>query len=293
MYAVEIANKPFEVKEYKGKRVVTFKDVDTVHGRADGTASRNFKSNRKHFVEGEDFYVVKPSDVQKDEFRLSEINNRGTTLLTESGYLMLVKSFTDDLAWDVQRQLVKYYFRAQETVKRRRKPKLIEEPYVYYDKNVDGEPVLEDIDLAHMFNVPDYTIRLFNTTGCRGGKIEYNKDVYYYTPDIKCCYYYNNPNIPKKEDPYCIHAYTLSGVMKIMEHYGTNPYALYHRDELNARMLRHMGFEFDITDMLAHVAGISGEEMLMICKALRRISEHSDQKATEKLLTECTDIILK
>lgn len=32
------------------------------------------------------------------------------TLLTESGYLMLVKSFTDDLAWQVQRQLVKFYF---------------------------------------------------------------------------------------------------------------------------------------------------------------------------------------
>ena len=34
----------------------------------------------------------------------------GLTLITESGYLMLVKSFTDDLAWDVQRQLVKRYF---------------------------------------------------------------------------------------------------------------------------------------------------------------------------------------
>ena len=32
------------------------------------------------------------------------------TLLTESGYLMLVKSFTDDLAWEVQRELVKTYF---------------------------------------------------------------------------------------------------------------------------------------------------------------------------------------
>lgn len=36
------------------------------------------------------------------------------TLITESGYLMLVKSFTDDLAWRVQRELVKGYFRAKE-----------------------------------------------------------------------------------------------------------------------------------------------------------------------------------
>lgn len=33
------------------------------------------------------------------------------TVITESGYLMLVKSFTDDLAWQVQRQLVNTYFR--------------------------------------------------------------------------------------------------------------------------------------------------------------------------------------
>jgi hypothetical protein len=34
-------------------------------------------------------------------------------VVTESGYLMLVKSFTDDLAWDVQRQLVNTYFKVE------------------------------------------------------------------------------------------------------------------------------------------------------------------------------------
>ncbi len=33
--------------------------------------------------------------------------NNLVTLITETGYLMLVKSFTDDLAWKVQRELVK------------------------------------------------------------------------------------------------------------------------------------------------------------------------------------------
>lgn len=33
--------------------------------------------------------------------------NAEITLITETGYLMLVKSFTDDLAWKVQRELVK------------------------------------------------------------------------------------------------------------------------------------------------------------------------------------------
>ena len=36
-------------------------------------------------------------------------------LITENGYLMLVKSLTDDLAWEVQRQLINTYFKAKET----------------------------------------------------------------------------------------------------------------------------------------------------------------------------------
>lgn len=37
----------------------------------------------------------------------------GIALMTEQGYLMLVKPFSDDLAWEVQRQLVNSYFRAK------------------------------------------------------------------------------------------------------------------------------------------------------------------------------------
>lgn len=101
------------VKEYKGKRVVTLKEIDQCHGRPDGTAKRNFQQNKQHLIDGIDYFTVKPSDVPKNEFRTFKIPNRGLTLLTESGYLMLVKSFTDDLAWDVRRQLVNTYFRNQ------------------------------------------------------------------------------------------------------------------------------------------------------------------------------------
>lgn len=104
------------IKEWHGKRVVTFKDIDTVHQRPEGTAHRNFKANRNRFISGVDFFRVKPSDFQKDEIRPTEINNNGTTLITESGYLMLVKSFTDDLAWKVQRELVDSYFRVREHI---------------------------------------------------------------------------------------------------------------------------------------------------------------------------------
>lgn len=116
MNALTINNHELGVKEFNKQRVVTFKDVDLVHERPNGTASRNFRTNRKYFIPGEDYFLVKPQDIQNDEIRRSEINPRGTTLLTETGYLMLVKSFTDDLAWDVQRKLVKSYFRAKQEV---------------------------------------------------------------------------------------------------------------------------------------------------------------------------------
>lgn len=111
---VTINSTDISVKEYKGKRVVTFKEIDQCHGRPDGTARKRFNDNKAHFIEGVDYFIVKPADVRKSEIRTSEINNRGTILLTESGYLMLVKSFTDDLAWDVQRQLVNSYFRVEQ-----------------------------------------------------------------------------------------------------------------------------------------------------------------------------------
>jgi len=98
------------VKDYRNQRVITLKEVDTLHCRVDGTARRNFNDNRKHFIEGEDFFV-RNSYEAKTEFGITAPN--GLTLLTESGYLMLVKSFTDDLAWQVQRQLVKHYFRGK------------------------------------------------------------------------------------------------------------------------------------------------------------------------------------
>lgn len=50
----------------------------------------------------------------KNHIRNVDIPNRGVTLFTEAGYLMLVKPFNDDLSWKVQRRLVNAYFKAKE-----------------------------------------------------------------------------------------------------------------------------------------------------------------------------------
>ena len=109
---VHIGNSDISIKEYNGQRVVTFKDIDAVHGRPDGTASRNFRTNRERFIESEDFFRVSADEIRRT--KIFDIPDKATSdyaLITEQGYLMLVKSFTDDLAWDVQRQLVNGYFK--------------------------------------------------------------------------------------------------------------------------------------------------------------------------------------
>lgn len=108
---IKIGKQKIQVKEYKGQRVVTFKDIDLVHERAEGTANKRFLDNKKRFIEGEDYFVVSNSEIRKSRlFPISDNDYMDKVLLTEQGYLMLVKSFTDDLAWEVQRSLVKNYF---------------------------------------------------------------------------------------------------------------------------------------------------------------------------------------
>lgn len=128
---VEINNTELSIKEFNGQRVVTFKDIDNVHSRPDGTARMAFNRHRKRMVRNEDYFVITPKDLENsqlntkrsiesqiDEIRTSgiyQVSPRGTTFITETGYLMLVKTFDDDLAWKVQRQLVSTYFKAKET----------------------------------------------------------------------------------------------------------------------------------------------------------------------------------
>lgn len=104
--------------EWQGQRVATLAQVDVVHKRPEGTAGRNFRKHASRFIAGQDFYELD----QPDEIRRLGIERpQGGTpakvvLITEQGYLMLVKSFTDDLAWQVQRQLINGYFRGKQAL---------------------------------------------------------------------------------------------------------------------------------------------------------------------------------
>ena len=102
---------PIEKKEFDGQMVVTLKDIDTLQQRPEGTAKRNFNQNKKYFIEGVD-YFVRNSYEASNEYGIAAPN--GLKLFTQTGYLMIVKSFTDDLSWAIQRELVNGYFAARQ-----------------------------------------------------------------------------------------------------------------------------------------------------------------------------------
>ncbi|WP_315807497.1 ORF6N domain-containing protein [Pseudomonas sp. C9-3] len=112
---ITIANSDLTVIEHRGERVVTLAMIDEVHQRPTGTARRNFNTNRDRFIEGKHLYKI-----CADEFRthkpgiISSKSHEDVILLTQRGYLLLVKSFTDELSWQVQDMLVDGYFERQE-----------------------------------------------------------------------------------------------------------------------------------------------------------------------------------
>lgn len=118
---MHIGNADISIKEYKGRRVVTFKDIDTVHSRPNGTARAAFNRNKERFVVGQDYFVCETYEA-KELFGIPAPN--GIALMTEQGYLMLVKPFSDDLSWEVQRQLINGYFRVRKIVDERLSPQL-------------------------------------------------------------------------------------------------------------------------------------------------------------------------
>ncbi|MEW6378617.1 MAG: ORF6N domain-containing protein [bacterium] len=119
---IHIMDKDVQLITYQDHPVVTFRMVDDLHQRVDGTARKTFYRHKSRFIEGEDYFDLpyeewKPIlDVHQTDIsnyqqtQDSRDQHRSMIFLTESGYLMVVKPFTDDISWKVQRDLVRMYF---------------------------------------------------------------------------------------------------------------------------------------------------------------------------------------
>jgi len=142
---VKIEGHTLPVREYQGQKVVTFKDIATVHQVDPELLRRNFNRNRNHFIKETDFFFIE-NQFDRDILSLSK-KTRKLNIFTESGYLMLVKSLTDDLSWKIQRQLVNCYFNV--------KSKSV--IYTHIDKRV-----LKDMILVYMEHLTGYPAEWFN-----------------------------------------------------------------------------------------------------------------------------------
>ncbi|EMJ5513557.1 phage antirepressor KilAC domain-containing protein [Clostridioides difficile] len=168
---VLINDKELKIKEFKGERVVTFKEVDLIHERAEGTAKRNFTENKKYFIKNVDYFEVSTKIVPSLElYGFSKFAPNGV-LMTESGYLMLVKSLTDDLAWTVQRELVNNYFRVKENEQQPKLPTtykealqhLIEQVEVNEKLQLEGK--MKDQVIKELKPKADYTDMILKNKG--------------------------------------------------------------------------------------------------------------------------------
>ena len=108
-------------KFYDRQVVLTFSDIDTYHKRVEGTAKQNFIRNRKYFTEKVDYFVIKRKELGDRMTAVYGFNPKAPsgTLLTKTGYLMIVKSMNDPVAWEQHRKLVGTYFLAEQLVSER------------------------------------------------------------------------------------------------------------------------------------------------------------------------------
>lgn len=205
MSELTVGNVNVVIKEYQGQRVVTLKDIDTVHERPDGTARRNFNTNKQHFIEGIDYFKIQPNEIRT----VGITSPNGGTVVTESGYLMLVKSFTDDLSWNVQRELVNTYFRVKELSV----PKAPSFPYTYIEKTFHGRPVLTASDVSNIYGIN--LITLYNHIK---SVLMPDRDYYLLTGDELKEYNKENPQLPKcKKSLFIIYNTGLSRIISYYE----------------------------------------------------------------------------
>lgn len=135
---ITLNNSRMPLVEYQGLRVVTFAMVDDAHQRPKGTAKATFSRHRSRFVEGRHYHELNRDEIHvglkvnlTGDVKRTQTNSRPTDdakrrqsiesifpahtrkgiVITEMGYLLLVKPFQDDLSWLIQEELVNAYFR--------------------------------------------------------------------------------------------------------------------------------------------------------------------------------------
>ena len=97
--------------EYGGCRIVTFDTIDGFHGRKSGETRKLFYDNMGCFVEGEDYFKIRASEIRTRKIIGTSKHLEDTLILiTESGYTTLVMLFRDTAVLKVHKSIVNTYF---------------------------------------------------------------------------------------------------------------------------------------------------------------------------------------
>ena len=114
---ITISDKEIEIKEYNGERVITAWDIAKIHERDVNEITKNFNRNRETFDVNEDYFILNKKEFSERLKIVQDFipnNVKEIILFTESGYLLLTKTFSDKLSWKIQKELIKAYFKLKE-----------------------------------------------------------------------------------------------------------------------------------------------------------------------------------
>lgn len=147
-----IANERISIKEYRGQRVITSWDIARVHKREPREINQNFNYIKNRLILNEDYYLISKEKLAESKILIQEFipnNVKEIPLFTEQGYLILTKTFNDDLSWEVQRLLVKSYFKLKEIAESQSKFKL---PTTYAEALRELATVVEEKEKLEIEN---------------------------------------------------------------------------------------------------------------------------------------------
>lgn len=122
----------------EGQKVVLDKTVAKIHGQPDREIRRRITDNENRFKENVDFIDLKQRVGQSHTLEfLKEIGYAKQSitqanhiyLLSERGYMKLIKAMDDDTSWDVMENFIDEYFRMKEHIEISTSPTLTQDEY--------------------------------------------------------------------------------------------------------------------------------------------------------------------
>lgn len=112
--------------KFKGTRVLLLKHIDRLHGRKEGHASRRFYQYQPELYEGCHYYRLTEADLKTIEDQGYTGCRAHTVLITEAGYLELVKGFREADHKQNRKQVLEGYYISRDDM-RTPEPRIIDD----------------------------------------------------------------------------------------------------------------------------------------------------------------------